>query len=190
MKETYSTRALWNEAGKAGLVLGLVCVVYAIIVSLLSKLSGGAGVAFLLSVLKFVLWAGKFGGCIFLMAFFMKKFAAGYDGVDNKRSFRFGMAVAALSALICAAFSLAQTLLINPDEMKEAMNAAISSYSSMLDSNSMAAMDKMMENLPQLTFFSNLIYCFLFGTVVSAILSRNIPANDVFADMNNGQNQQ
>jgi hypothetical protein len=52
----------------------------------------------------------------------------------------------------------------------------------MMDSNTLNAVDSFMENLPQLTFFSNLIYCFLFGTVLTAILSRNIPSKDPFAD--------
>jgi hypothetical protein len=32
------------------------------------------------------------------------------------------------------------------------------------------------------SFFTNLIYCFLFGVVLSAILSRNIPSRNPFAD--------
>ena len=32
----------------------------------------------------------------------------------------------------------------------------------------------MSENLPQLTFFSNLIYCFIYGSILSGILSRNM----------------
>ena len=180
MKEPISTKALWNEAGKAGLVLGAVSVVYTIIVSLLAKLSGGVGVAFLLSLFKFLLWAGKFVGCIFLMKFFLQALVNKYDGVDNKRTFHYGMAIAALSALIVAAYSLAESLFISPEQMQEAMDTALSSLSSTLDSNSMAIMDSMMNNLPQISFFSNLIYCFLFGTILSAILSRNIPSRDPF----------
>jgi len=52
----------------------------------------------------------------------------------------------------------------------------------MMDSNALSQIDKTMENLPQITFVSNLIYCFLYGTVVALILSRNIPSKDPFAD--------
>ena len=41
---------------------------------------------------------------------------------------------------------------------------------------------KMMGNMPQITFFSNLIYCFFFGTILSFILSRNVPSRNPFAD--------
>ena len=43
-------------------------------------------------------------------------------------------------------------------------------------------METYMEKLPQITFFSNLIYCTAYGTVLSFILSRNIPSRDPFAD--------
>ena len=63
-------------------------------------------------------------------------------------------------------------------------------YSSMLDSNSMAMLEKMEDSFPQISFFSNLIYCFLFGLVLSAILSRNIPKRDLFADFRNGDGRE
>ena len=37
------------------------------------------------------------------------------------------------------------------------------------------------DRMPQVMFFSNLVYCFLYGTVLSAVLSRNIPPRDPFA---------
>jgi hypothetical protein len=52
----------------------------------------------------------------------------------------------------------------------------------MMDSNSLSMVDSYLERLPEITFISNLIYCFAFGTVLSAILSRNIPSTDPFAD--------
>ena len=52
----------------------------------------------------------------------------------------------------------------------------------MLDSNSLAMLEKMEGSYPQISFFSNLIYCFLFGTVLSAILSRDIPSRDPFSN--------
>ena len=42
-------------------------------------------------------------------------------------------------------------------------------------------MDTVESIMPQVMFFSNLVYCFLYGTVLSAVLSRNIPPRDPFA---------
>ena len=62
------------------------------------------------------------------------------------------------------------------------MNAVMQELAPMMDSNTQGVVEKYLENLPQITFFSNLIYCFLYGMVLSFILSRNIPKNDPFAD--------
>ena len=62
------------------------------------------------------------------------------------------------------------------------MDTVMQAYAQFMDSNSLSQMDKMLAKMPQITFFSNLIYCFIYGTVLSAILSRNIPSRDPFAD--------
>jgi hypothetical protein len=64
-------------------------------------------------------------------------------------------------------------------EMKALM---MQEMSSLMDSNTAEMMEKTFDNLPQYMFFANLIYCFLYGTVLSAILSRNIPSRNPFAD--------
>ena len=97
-------------------------------------------------------------------------------------TFRFGMITAFLSALVYAAVSFANVAFISADMFTEQMNTVMQQMAPMMDSNSLNLMDSYLENLPEITFFSNLIYCFLFGTVLSAILSRNIPARDPFAD--------
>jgi hypothetical protein len=52
----------------------------------------------------------------------------------------------------------------------------------------LAAVERTMGNLPQYTFVSTLIYCFLYGSVLSAFLSRNIPSRNPFADNKTEQN--
>ncbi len=174
-----TTKNLWNSAAIAGLALGALSSVYLFISQFLagSEMSG-----FIKTLLDLILWAAKFGGCIWLMMFFMKKFAAENQGVDNKGTRRFGVITALLSALVYAAVSFANVAYISADMFTEQMNMTIQQMSSMLDSNSLSQMNDMMEKLPQITFFSNLIYCFIFGAILSAILSRNIPSKDPFAD--------
>ena len=160
MEQNAIRRNLWNSAGKAGLLLGLLSSVYLFINQWTTSagISGFPGV-----LLNIVLWCAKFGGCIMLMMYFMKKFVAENPEADNSKTFRFGMAAALLSALIYSAVSFANVAFISADFFAEQM-------------------DKMLAKMPQITFFSNLIYCFIYGTVLSAILSRNIPSRDPFAD--------
>ena len=179
MEQNQLRKNLWNGAAKAGLVLGGVSSVY-LFASQFITAAGMSG--FLSGLFSLLLWAAKFGGCIWLMKFFMKKFAAENEDVQNSTTFRFGMLSAFLSALVYAAVSFANVAFISADMFTEQMNALMQQMAPMMDSNTMSQMDKTMQNLPQLTFFSNLIYCSIYGTLLSAILSRNIPDRNPFAD--------
>lgn len=168
---------LWNSAAKAGLALGLVSSVYLFVNQWVALMDAPV----ISGLLSFVLWAVKFGGCIWLMMFFMKKFVAENQDAVNSDTFRFGVVTALLSAIVYAAFSFANTAYFSADMIAENMDTVMQAYSQFMDSNTMAKMDQMMAKMPQITFFSNLIYCFIFGTILSLILSRNIPSKDPFA---------
>ena len=168
---------MWNTAAKAGLVLGLIPTAYMFITM---WIAGNPG--FLGTVLSMILWIAKFVGCIWVMRFFMKQYAAAHPEIENKDTFNFGMATALLSALVYSAAAFANAAFISGDAIAEQINLSLQQMSSMMDSNSMAMMDSFIQKLPQITFFSNLIYCTAFGTVLSFILSRNIPSRDPFAD--------
>ena len=84
--------------------------------------------------------------------------------------------------MVYSAFSFANVAFISPELFTDQMDMLMQQMAPMLDSNTAAQMDKTMQNLPQLTFFSNLIYCFIFGTILSFALSRSIPSKDPFAD--------
>ncbi len=179
MEENLMKKNMWNGAAVAGLALGGVSTAYMFI----TQLTGGAELpAFASMLLTPVLWAAKFGGCIWLMMFFMKKFAAENPDVENRDTRRFGVAAALLSAIVYSAVSFANVAFISADMYSESMNMMMQQMAPMLDSNTLSQLDKTMENLPQITFFSNLFYCFIYGAILSAILSRNIPSRDPFAD--------
>ena len=179
MEQNVIQKNMWNTAGKAGLFLGLTSTAFLFI----SQFLGQAEMpAFLNSIVSFVLWTAKFIGCIWLMKFFMKKFAAENPEVTSSNTFRLGMAIALLSALVYSAFAFANVAFISPDLFAEQMDTMMQQMAPMMDSNTMSVMEAYMENLAQITFVSNLIYCFLYGMVLSYILSRNIPSKDPFAE--------
>ena len=114
--------------------------------------------------------------------FFMKQFTAENEEATNSNTFRLGMAMAILSALVYSAFAFANVAFISPDLFEGQMEAIMQQMAPMMDSNTMSVLEKYQNNLAQITFFSNLIYCFLYGIILSFILSRNIPGKDPFAD--------
>ena len=147
-------KSIWESAGKAGLVLGGISVAYMLITMLLGKLSGNVP-GFLVGLVNVVLWLAKFAGCIYLMRYFIKKFAADDPTVDNSRAFRFGTLTALLSALIYAACYMAYTSFIAPDTFEQAME--VLQDNPMFDSNMMSQMEEMMPKMPTYAFFGNLI---------------------------------
>jgi len=179
MEQNLTRRNLWNTAAKAGLVLGLISSVFLFI----NQWMGQAEIsAFLKMAANGILWLAKFGGCIWVMRFFMKRFANENTDVANQDTFRLGMAMAILSALVYAAVTFANVAFISTDLFTQQMDMVMQQMAPMLDSNTLSEIDKTMQNLPQITFFSNLIYCFIYGTLLSFILSRSIPSKDPFAD--------
>ena len=177
MDEKLRRGILWNRAAAAGVALGAVSSAYLFITQYLS----GLGTSIWISGLNLVLWGVKLLLCVWLMMHFMKRLTADYEDADNAATFRFGMITALCSALIFSAVTLANVLVINPDLIHQQIEAALKIYGSSLDSNSLNALDTVESIMPQVMFFSNLVYCFLYGTVLSAILSRNIPPQDPFA---------
>ena len=179
MEQKALRKTLWEEAGKAGLALGAVSTVYLF----LTQFIGNAGLPALASMLvTTILWVGKFGGCIWLMMYFMKKFAKQNPGIQNSTTYRFGMAVSVLSALVYAAATFANIAFISTDMINENMNLLMEQMTPMMDSNSLNQVDELIAKLPQITFFSNLFYCIIYGSILSFILSRNIPSKNPFAD--------
>ena len=179
MEQNVIQKNMWNTAGKAGLFLGLVSTAFLFISQGINQIEIPA---FLNSIIGFVLWTIKFIGCIWIMKYFMKQFTAENEEATNSNTFRLGMAMAILSALVYSAFAFANVAFISPDLFTEQMDAMMQQMAPMMDSNTMSVMETYMENLAQITFFTNLIYCFIYGTVLSFILSRNIPSKNPFAE--------
>ena len=172
-------KALWNDAGKDGLILGAVSLFYMVCNFLLGKVGeNSAMMSILAALVGFVLWAVKFGACIYLMKFFMKAFAKANPDVDNSDTFKFGCAVAILSALIYSAGYMAYVTFIEPDTFSKSLE--VFADNPMMTSDALDMMEQMMPKMPTMTFFTNLIYCWLFGTVLSAIFSRNITSRNPF----------
>ena len=178
MEESFTKKEFWDSAGKAGLVLGAVPILYMLIEQLLLPgLTEKIG-AFPSTTVSMILWAAKFAGCILLMRWFMKRFAARFDNVTRRDVSRYGTAIALTSALIFSAFVLAWSKFIDPEMFSRAFDMAAEQYSSFMDANTTEMMEQMKGSMPVIAFFSNFIYCFLFGTILSSILAPGIGKDD------------
>ena len=178
MEQNVIQRNMWNTAGKAGLFLGLASAAYLFITQFMGQIEIST---FLSSALTLILWTVKFVGCFWIMRFFMKKFAKENESVTNSNTFRLGLAMSFLSAIVYSAIAFANVAFLFPELFEGQIDTIMQQMAPMMDSNTQSVMESYAENLPQITFVSNLIYCCLYGMVLSFILSRNIPSKDPFA---------
>lgn len=180
MEQNVLKKNMWNAAGVAGLALGSVSTAYLFAGQ---WIAGDLDPAVLWQqIVAMVLWAAKLAACIWLMKFFMTRFASENKGIENKTVFKMGMMTALLSAIMYSAIYLANMLYISADFYEHTYQTMIQQMAPVMDSNSQSLMEKLIDYMPQLMFSYNMIYCFLFGTVLSAILSRSIPAKGQFAE--------
>ena len=176
MASRISNKTIWSDAALYGLVLGIVTIGFSLLHTLAAKVSGIAG-----GFLGTGLWILKFAGCILLFRYFLQRFAKNRPEAEYEDTKTLGLAVALTSALIVAAYGLADALYIHPEAMQEAMDAAMASYSSMLTSDQMDMMGNMTGSMPVISFFTMLIYCFLFGLVLTFIFAPKItPKKSIF----------
>lgn len=171
-------KSIWDSAAKAGLALGGISVAYLALTAILGLAGESRTAAIVTSIFSTLLWMAKFAACLFLMRHFMLRWSAANPDAGNADTFRFGRITALLSALVYSGCYLAYTTFINPDLYSEAFD--VLRDSPMMNSASLQAMENILPMMPTYTFFGNLIYCWLFGTILAAIYSRNIPSKNPF----------
>ena len=180
MKEKTTAKDMWESAGYAGLALGLVSTAYMFVNSTLGTSGLSVGT---IALIQTPLWIAKFVGCILLMKFFMKKYHAAHSELTHKDVCKMGVATALLSAFLYAAIQFVMMAYIQADLYAAQYELIMQQYSSSMDLNTKNMMEKFIDMLPQISFVSNLIYCFAYGSILAAILARNIAgSNDPFAD--------
>jgi len=172
---------LWNSASVPGLAVGGVCIAY----ELLNWACGNITTAALAGVAAALLWVLKFGGGLYLLYFFCKRYVATLDNPDGSDTFRFGVVVSLYSSIFYAAFYLAYTLYIVPDIYKEAFDAIIESGLGMADQSVLDQITELEPSMPAIGCVCKFVYSFLFGLILSAIYSRSIPSRNPFEQIDN-----
>lgn len=165
---------IWNEAAKAGLLFGAVSVGCLV----LKELATLPGKNWLVTLSGAVLWAVEFFGCILLMKSVLTRFRDKYQGVKMADTYKMGRRAALLSGLILAS---AQALFIMkmPAESLNAMTDQMMSSMELL-SRDREAVEGALDKLPLITFLFQWLYCFLYGSVLAAIMSRYIFLQKLF----------
>ncbi len=185
MGKEFSSSASWNNAAVAGFVMAAVTIA----MELIKGWSGMAG-GFLGVFLNLMASIAKIFICVILFRYLMKRFAERFSEVTYPRLQRYGMKLALFSSILCAAFALYQALQLNPDDIRAAVEESAGQFSSMLDSNTEATLERMFPKLPAITFFMMFVYCFIWGWTLSTLFARNFSSpTDPFGDPFDGNDQ-
>lgn len=174
MKGKLDNTILWNEAAKAGVLFGLVSVSCLA----LKELAGMSGSNFLTQAAFIILWTVEFFGCILLMKKVQLDLRDKYQDVKMADTFKLGRRAALLSGLLLAS-AQALIILYMPQETMDQLVSAVSEAMPM-GAAQQEQMDGMLDKLPLLTFLFQWMYCFLYGTVLSSIMSRYIFLEKIF----------
>ncbi len=178
-------KTIWNEAAKAGLLFGAVSVACLA----LKELAGLSGSSFLSQAAFIILWAVEFFGCILLMKKVQLDLRDKYEGVKMADTFLLGRRAALLSGLLLASAQALIILYMPQETMDELVNAV--SQAMPMSASQQEQVDGMLDKLPVLTFLFQWAYCYLYGTVLSSIMSRYIFLQKLFGGPFNGpQNNQ
>ena len=136
MRQDIDMRTILNEAAKSGLLLGLFTGVFIYVAMLIGMINSDSfGAKLMITVVNALLWMLKLVGCLWLLRFFMLRFAVANPTLTPRSSFRFGMFTALFSAIIVAGIGLVNITLIAPESMQSAIEAAMQSYSSALSAS-------------------------------------------------------
>ena len=189
MKKEFSSSASWNSAAVAGLVMAVATIIldYMPTLALAIGFKGFPG-----GFLVFLIKVAKIVACVYVFRLLMLRFFNAYE-TDYTKLQHYGLKTALFSSLVVAGFSLLQMLVINPETMTQVIQEVQNSYQSIMDSNTMAAMEKMVSKLPAFTFVFSAVYCYLWGWLLSTTFARRLFPIDQFGerprnDQNNDNN--
>ena len=179
MEENTLNKNLWQAAGEAGLVLGLVSSGYLLVENLMAGHADQA--TLMMSFLALGLKITKILTCIGLMRFYMMKFAVENPDADKKSIFKMGRLTALHSSVLFSGILLADILYISPDLYEATFQEAVILMKDTfkLDANTIAALEQAKVS-PSMLFMNNIVCCFLYGTALAAIFSFTIKVKNRF----------
>lgn len=167
-----ANKSFWNSAAINGLIFSLITIIASLLQSAL-KIEGIAAI---------LLWCVKFGGCVYLLYYYMKQYSNTAEVVSYGEAFKYGFALCVFSSIVCTCYMFISITWIFPETIDIAMEQiqtviATGQYSSEQEE----AIFNVADRLPQLTLISSLIYYILIGAVMSSIIANFTKKTDPFA---------
>jgi len=159
-----------SSASLDGLLLALVTIVCSVISSL--GVSGGfVGV---------LIWIIKLVATIWVLLYFMKKYSLKHASIFGETTynqvFSYGFLVSLLSAVVIACFMFLSVTVLFPNSVSDAMQMVQEKFDQQgsMGEEQENAISAVLNNLPTILTFGMLIWCTIFGLIVSAIIASSV----------------
>ena len=158
-----------------GLYLSLVTIIYSLIVAVMMPES---------FLIKTLLWIIKFGGCLYLLWYFMKRWSSQFDTITYSQSYNYGFIICLLSSVMCACYSYIQVEWLFPEQTEQAITLAKETMAQQgtLDSATEDIMDRFFGNFGRISMFVSLFYYIIFGSIASAITANFTKKTNPFGE--------
>ena len=165
----------WSSAAMDGLYLSLVTIIYSLIIASLQPES---------FIITSLLWLAKFGGCMFLLWYFMKNWSNNFETITFSQSYNYGFLICLFSSILCACYSYAQVEWLFPEQTQQAIITAKETMAMQgnLDANTEKVMDKVFGNFGRISMFASLFYYIIFGSIAAAITASFTKKTNPFAN--------
>jgi hypothetical protein len=127
-----------------------------------------------------ILWAVEFFGCILLMKKYMLDELENHEGMTQLQLYKFGRRVALLSGFILAVVNAVIVSFVPDETLAETLNETMAAMPASMQADAEESVALMMDKFPLFTFLGQWLYCFLYGSILSAIMSRYVAVYSVF----------
>lgn len=172
MDEKELNKSIWKDASERGALLGGLSVACLA----LKQLASSSGVELLVSGGGIILWLVEFFGCILILRDAMRKRVDTFPDTTNRDTYLLGRRMCLFSSFILATAVVCLVVYVPDNIFSASFAQAAESYSAALGAEARAALANMdIADQPGVLFFSEFIYAWLYGCIVSSILARNIP---------------
>ncbi len=164
----------WSLAAKYGLLLSLVTIAVSLLGILFENMP-----KFLNTLLSLAKWAA----IIWLLYTFMKKYSQKCsESVSYGKSYKFGLTVCFLSAIVCTAYMYIAMVVIDPSSTSELAETMLLAFEESgvalpgMDYQSLCAM------IPKVMIFSIFFDCMFWGLIIPAIIANYTKKENFFID--------
>lgn len=166
-------QASWSEAAKDAIFLALFTILPTLLTAFVSN-----------SIVSILAWAIKTGGSLWLLFFFMKRWAMATGACS---AFNYGFKICLCSSVICSAWTYVLFQFIVPDKIDEVISSLESALANQTITDEIEQAILLLEdNFVQFNSISTLLGCIICGLIFSAIFSKSAAAANIFNESEKG----